>query len=158
MTGHRLVAVLGYSNGRVEDGLHPVCAARLARAVEEARPGDTILLSGWRRWRRPVSEADLMAGAWTGRTEHLLLDRTSRTTYGNALAVAAAARALSASEVVLVTSGWHRRRAAALVRAAYGRRVSLAATTEHGTLAARTRELACWTLVPFQRALAGRRR
>ena len=158
MTGRRLIAVLGYSNGRSGRGLHPVCAARLARAAEEARPGDTVLFSGWQGRQRRASEAELMARAWNGNADRLLVDRTSRTTFGNALAVAATARALSTSEVVLVTSGWHGRRAAALVRAAHGRHVSLAATDERGTIAARTRELACWVLVPFQLALAGGRR
>jgi hypothetical protein len=36
--------------------------------------------------------------------------------------------------------------------------VTLAATDERGGIGARLRELACWTLVPFQAALARRKR
>jgi len=156
----RLVAVLGYSN-RKADGLHTVCAARLARAAEEARPDDAVLLSGWARGRRPQSEAALMAQAWNGHAGRVLLDRKARSTYGNVAAAAAAASALSVREVVLVTSSWHGRRAAALLRALLrgsGRRVTLAVTGERETRAARLRELACWALVPMQAAVALRRR
>jgi threonine dehydratase len=93
-----------------------------------------------------------MAGAWRGRASRLLLDRRARTTFGNARGVAAAARSLEIDEIVLVTSGWHRRRASALSRAALrGLAVSVrdSSTDENGTLRARARELACWTLVPF---------
>jgi uncharacterized SAM-binding protein YcdF (DUF218 family) len=152
----RLVAVLGYSKGNRHE-LHPVCAARLTRASAEARPGDVVLLSGCARGRRPVSEADLMARAWTGPPARLVVDRTARSTYGNAVAAAAAARAHALDDVVLVTSGWHGRRAQALLRAALGRAVTLAATDEPGGVATRLRELACWALVPFQATLAGRK-
>jgi hypothetical protein len=153
----RLVAVLGYSNGGGNRTLHPVCAARLARAVEEAQPGDAVLFSGWRR-RGATSEAELMAGGWTGRAAEILLDTAARSTYGNVLAAAAAAREVSATEVVVVTSGWHGRRAAVLMRAAFRRPVVVAATDERGTTGARLRELACWLLVPLQIALVRRTR
>jgi uncharacterized SAM-binding protein YcdF (DUF218 family) len=65
---------------------------------------------------------------------------------------------MSASEVILVTSGWHGRRAATLMRAAYRRPVVLAATGERGTTGTRLRELVCWFLVPVQIALARRTR
>lgn len=155
----RLVAVLGYSNGGHE--LHSVCAARLARAQTEARAGDVVLLSGWARRRSPSSEADLMARAWEGAATDVLVDDAARSTYGNVVAAAAAARSLSVEEVVLVTSGWHGRRAAALLRAALrgtGPRVTLAVTAERGGVAARARELACWPLVPVQAFLAARTR
>jgi uncharacterized SAM-binding protein YcdF (DUF218 family) len=155
----RLVAVLGYSRGKADE-LHAVCAARVARAVEEARSGDAVLVSGRGRGRA-ACEAELMAEAWNGRTTPVLVDRAARTTYGNALGVAAAARSLGHREVVVVTSRWHGRRAAALVRAALresGHAVTLASTDERGTVLARLRELVCWPLVPFQVALAGRRR
>jgi uncharacterized SAM-binding protein YcdF (DUF218 family) len=160
MTQRRLVAVLGYSSGRNGE-LHAVCAARLARAEEEATPVDAVLLSGWARRRGRASEAELMAGAWSGQASRVVVDPDARSTYGNAVAVAASARRLDVSEIVLVTSGWHARRAAALVRAASGdagRKVRLAATDEPGSLARRLRELACWTVVPLQAALARRRR
>ncbi len=157
-TGTRLVAVLGYSSAYGGDELHRVAATRLARAEEEAQPGDTIFLSGWRRPRTRTSEAELMAGLWGGDTQHVLVDDASRTTYGNVRAAAAAARKLGVGEIVLVTSGWHGRRASALLEAAHGDRVVLAATDERGTAAARARELVCWLLVPVQVALARRSR
>ena len=153
----RLVAVLGYSTGGADNDLHPVCAARLARAAEETEPGDAVLFSGWRR-DGAVSEAELMARGWTGRAGHVLLDTAARTTYGNIVGAAAAARKVSAREVVVVTSGWHGRRAAALMRAAVPYSVVIASTDERGTVRARVRELACWFLVPFQIALVRRAR
>ncbi len=160
MSEPRLVAVLGYSDGSTS-GLHPVCVARLARAEQEVEPGDAVLLSGWTRRRGPASEAESMARAWNGRSARVLLDRDARSTYGNAVGTAAAARALGVREVVLVTSGWHGRRASALVRAALHRTehlVLVAATDERGTPRARLRELACWLLVPVQAAFAARKR
>jgi len=157
----RLVAVLGYSDGSTNGRLHPICAARLVRAAEEVKPGDAVLLSGWARRRRPASEAELMARAWAPPVRRLVLDRTARSTLGNAIGVARAARALGVGEVVVVTSGWHGRRASALARAALrdaAPRVRLAVTSERGTPRARLRELACWLLVPVQSALAARTR
>ncbi|MFO7573405.1 MAG: YdcF family protein [Gaiellaceae bacterium] len=159
MSATRLVAVLGYSDGSGD--LHPVCSARLARAAEIAGPTDTVLLSGWARKRDQASEAELMAHAWPGATDGLLLDRDARSTYGNVVGAGATARSLGARELVLVTSGWHARRAAALMRAAVRGtqvRVEVAPTRELGSRRARVRELACWTLVPAQALLARRRR
>ncbi len=65
-----------------------------------------------------------MAGVWDGAARQVLVDNASRTTYGNARAAAAAARKLGVREVVLVTSGWHSRRASVLLSAAHGDRVS----------------------------------
>ena len=146
----RLVAVLGYSDGHTS-ALHPVCAARLARAENEVRPEDSVLFSGWARRRTVQPEAELMARAWTSPARRLILDRNARSTVGNALGVARAARKLGAHEVVLVTSGWHGRRASVLVRAALvGSRtkVTLATTDERGTHGARIRELASLALLP----------
>lgn len=150
----RLVAVFGCSSWRGSE-LHPACALRLAYAAAEATPADAVLFSG-----RSV-ETDLMAGAWRGVSERILLDPHARSTYANALAVARSARELGVREIVLVTSGWHGRRAEALVRAAlrgFDCRVRVATTDERGSLAHRCRELLCWTLVPFQAALAARQR
>ena len=155
----RLVAVLGYS-AKDDHALHPICALRLARATRETRDGDVVLLTGARR-RGSVSEAELMARAWTGGGARLVLDRRARTTFENARAIARTARALGADEVVLVTSRWHRRRATTLVRAALrgsGVTVTTAPTAEHGSLRARARELVCWTFVPFLAAQAVRSR
>ena len=156
----RLVAVFGYSD-RSTDGLHPICAARLERARREAREDDTVLLSGWARWRKPVSEAELMSKAWSGKAARVVLDHDSHTTLGNACRTAATAREVGAREVVLVTSGWHRRRAATLLRAALrpvDARMTVASTDERGTVRSRARELLCWTLVPILAPFAARSR
>lgn len=156
----RLVAVLGYSDGRTSS-LHPICAARLERAEGEARPGDAVLLSGWARRKSASPEADLMARAWTTPAQRVILDRNARSTVGNAVGVARAAQRVGASEVVLVTSSWHGRRARALARAALFRsptKVTLATTDEPATVTARLRELACWTLLPFLAIAAARTR
>jgi uncharacterized SAM-binding protein YcdF (DUF218 family) len=151
----RLVAVLGYSNGA--GGLHPVCAERLEQAARVADPGDAVLLSGWARRRGGLSEAELMARAWRGTARRVLLDGAARSTYGNVRGAAAAARRLGVRDVVLVTSGWHARRASVLLRAALlgsGLRVRVEAASEGAPARARLRELACWPLVPVQAALA----
>ena len=161
MSEARLVAVLGYSDGATNGRLHPICAARLARAAEEVEPGDAVLLSGRTRRRGPTSEAELMARAWNGRSARVLLDRDARSTYGNALGAAAAARALGVRDVILVTSGWHGRRASALARAALRDAslcVRLAVTSERGTRRARLRELVCWAFFPVQAVCAARKR
>lgn len=156
----RLVAVLGYSDRRTHS-LHPVCAARLARAEAEVRPGDSVLLSGWARRRTAPPEADLMARAWTSPVRRVILDRDARSTVGNALGVARAAQRTGAHEVVLVTSAWHGRRAAALTRAALfatQTKVTLATTGDSATSTTWMRELACWTLVPFLAVVAAQAR
>ncbi len=157
--GVRLVAVLGYS-GSERNGLHEICSARLRRAEQESRNEDVLLLSGWARRRRTLSEAELMAGDWRGRSSSVLLDRTARSTLANAVGVARVAHTLGAPEVVLVTSSWHGRRARSLLQAALGDTpvtVTLAATDETGSARARLREVACWTVVPLQNLLAGAR-
>ena len=153
--GPRLVVVLGYSGRR--DGLHEVCAARLRVAEALTDPGDVVLLSGWSRRRRRASEAELMAEAWSGLSSEVLLDRGARTTLANAVGAARTAQEQGARKVVLVTSGWHGRRAAALLDAALaesGIGVELAVTDERGSARARLREIACWSVVPAQRRLA----
>lgn len=156
----RLIAVLGYSTRRV-DTLHPICAERLARAEAEIEPDDSVLFSGWARRRTPRSEAELMAGAWRASAREVILDRDARSTLGNALGVARAARRLGADEVVLVTSNWHARRASALVRTALlgsSTKVTVAATEGPATRALRFRELACWAIVPVLVVVAARTR
>jgi len=157
----RLVAVLGYSDGRVAAELHPVCAARVGRAAEEAAANDVVLFSGWARGGRASSEAELMAASWARETQRHIVDRGARTTLGNAIAVGRAARRIEATEVLLVTSSWHARRAAVLVRAALlgsGATLRVAATDECATPARGLRELAAWTVVPLLALVAVRTR
>ncbi len=90
-----------------------------------------------------------------------MVDRGARTTFGNAIGVARAARKLGVDEVVLVTSSWHARRASALVRAALagsGRRVRVATTDEPNTARRGVRELAAWAFVPLLALVAARTR
>ena len=156
----RLVAVLGYSDGETAD-LHPVGAARLDRAAAEVRPDDVVLFSGWARRSAPAPEADVMARLWTTPARARLVDRGARTTLGNAIGVARAARTVDADEVVLVTSSWHARRASALVRAALlgsGTRLRVASTNERVTPRRGLREVASWTIVPVLALVAARSR
>lgn len=154
----RLVAVLGYSTRR-GNGLHPICAARLEAAERTADDADAVILSGWSRRARRPSEAELMRDAWRGPDVPLLVDGDARTTVGNLRAVASAARELGATEVVLVTSAWHARRARLLARAALGPEVSLEVVTAPRSrpLHLMARELACLPPALARHAL-GRRR
>jgi len=156
----RLVAVLGYSD-RPAAELHPVCAGRLARAELEAVPGDVVLFSGWARRGLAAAEADLMASSWGSTAHARVVDRGARTTLGNAIGIGRAARWYEVDEVVLVTSRWHARRAAVLVRAALGGTrlpVRVATTDEPAPPGRDLRELVSWTLVPFLVLLAARTR
>jgi uncharacterized SAM-binding protein YcdF (DUF218 family) len=156
----RLVAVLGYSDSTTAD-LHPVGAARLARAAVEVGLDDVVLFSGFARRATSTPEADLMARMWTTPARARLVDRRARTTLGNALGVARAARRLDADEVVLVTSPWHALRAAALVRAALrgsgsAARLRVVATDERITPRRGAREAAAWAVVPVLALVAAR--
>jgi uncharacterized SAM-binding protein YcdF (DUF218 family) len=139
----RLVAVLGYSS-RPGRELHTVCARRLAHAEGLVDDSCAVLLSG---------EAELMRAAWKGPAIELLTDPTPRNTAGNAAGIAAAARKLGASEVVLVTSRWHAPRAALLLRAALrGSGIGVTTSSQPDQPGARLllRELACLAAAPFQ--------
>ena len=141
-----VIAVLGYSRRAAHTDLHPVCADRLAHAQTLASPEGTVILSG---------EADLMRAAWTGPDVVLVCDPDSRSTSDNARNVAAAARELGATEVVLVTSRWHGLRAGILVRAALrgsGIRLRLAPANGRPPPTLVARELVCLALLPFQLA------
>jgi len=119
------VAVLGYS-GRDTARLHPICASRLAFARQLAHGEQPVILSGWARRPAGRSEAELMREAWPSPRGQLVCDRTARSTADNAANVVAAADALGVSELVVVTSGWHRPRTRILFRAALrGQRVRL---------------------------------
>lgn len=154
----RVVAVLGYSTRR-GGGLHPICAARLRAAEAAAEGADAVVLSGWARRPHHPTEAELMAGAWRGPSVRLVPDGDARTTAGNARAVAAEARRLGATEVVAVTSAWHRRRARALLRAALGRdvRLDVVSPPARDGRGLRLRELACLLALPLQLAALRRR-
>jgi uncharacterized SAM-binding protein YcdF (DUF218 family) len=157
----RLVAVLGYSDVGGDVVLHPVCSARVTSAEAEAGPDDVVLFSGWARHGRAASEADLMAAAWSGATRRRIVDREARTTLGNAIAVGRAARQLGVSDVVLVTSPWHARRASVLVRASLrgtGARLHVATCAETRPPVRRLRELAAWSIVPLLAVVAARTR
>jgi uncharacterized SAM-binding protein YcdF (DUF218 family) len=156
----RLIAVCGFSDGR-GPGLHAVCERRLRRAEREAGPHDVVLLSGWARGSDARPEAELMAQSWNGSCRRLYVDGDARSTLGNVSAAAALARELDAKEVVLVTSGWHARRAGALLRTALAgsnRTVEVVTTDERPSLGTRVRETACWATVPFAALTARRRR
>jgi uncharacterized SAM-binding protein YcdF (DUF218 family) len=103
-----------------------------------------------------------MARTWSHPARARFVDRGARTTLGNALAVARAARGVGADEIVLVTSHWHARRAAALVRAALvgsGVRLRVAATAEeHATTRHVLREAGAWLFVPVLAVVAARNR
>ena len=103
----RLVAVLGYSARRGE-GIHPVCAARLAAAEATAHDADTVLLSGWSRRSGRASEASLMQAAWEARPCRCSATATRDRRSATRAAVAATAKSIGADEVVVVTSSWHR--------------------------------------------------
>ena len=140
----RLVAVLGYS-ARGDQGLHPVCAARVARAAEVASEEDTVVLTG-----RP--EAELMHAAWQGRALRVVCETDAGVTAESAAHVARLARELGADEVIVVTSWWHCRRTAFLFRRALrggGVAVStVGAPTWSGPLL--FREAAAYALLPVQ--------
>jgi uncharacterized SAM-binding protein YcdF (DUF218 family) len=155
----RLIAVCGFSDGR-ETGLHAVCERRLRLAEREAGPDDVVLLTGWARHADAAAEAELMAQSWNGSCRRLYVDGAARSTLGNVAAAAALARHVDAQEVLLVTSGWHARRAGALLRAALAgsnRTVGVVRTDERPSLGTRARETACWAAVPFARLIARRR-
>jgi len=157
--GGRVVAVLGYSNRRSQ-GLHPICVARLSRAELVAPGARAVILSGWARRTKAKPEAELMRAAWAGPEVPLVSDPDARTTVQNAANVAAAARALGADELVVVTSRWHRRRAEALVRTALGDagvRVSVEEAEGTASPALLLRELACLAALPLQRRRVRRR-
>jgi uncharacterized SAM-binding protein YcdF (DUF218 family) len=156
----RVIAVLGYS-GRDAAELHPICAGRVAYAQRLARDGERVILSGWARRPAARSEADLMREAWSSPDATFVCDRTAGTTAGNASNVAAAVTDIGATDLVVVTSRWHRPRARILFRSALrGRQVTLSVAGAPGPRApaAVAREVVCLALVPFQllRLRAGR--
>ena len=154
----RVVVVLGYADGG-RDALHPVGAARLARAAEVSTGEDVVVLSGWARVPGTRSEAELMAAAWTGAARELVVDPDARTTVGNAANALDDIRRVGAREVVVVTSRWHAGRARAAFRLLLrgrGVRVVAAFPAEPRNLRASLRELPLWLLLPGQVAVSRR--
>jgi len=151
--------VLGYSDGG-RDAIHPVCAARVARAAELSTREDVVVLSGWARVPGTRSEAELMAAAWRGTARELVVDPDARTTMGNALNALNDVRRVRASEVVVVTSRWHAPRAGAAFRLLLLRRrvrVETASPPEPRRWRPLLRELPLWLLLPAQLWHAGSR-
>ena len=148
----RVIVVLGYSDGG-RDALHPIGAARLARAAEVATGEDVVVLSGWARVSGTRSEAELMAAAWQGRARELVVDPDARTTVGNATNALNDIHRVGAREVVVVTSRWHAARAEAAFRLLlHGSGVAVTAIfpPESRNVRATLRELPLWTLLPAQ--------
>jgi len=158
VTVRRVVVVLGYSNGDDTD-LHPVCAARLARAAEVATADDVVVLSGWARVPHGVSEAELMRAAWRGSAREVVVDPDARTTVENMANALNDVLRVGAREVVVVTSSWHAPRAKTALRCLLlhtGVRVRTASPEGRSRRAA-LREIVLWPLLPFQLWAAGRR-
>jgi hypothetical protein len=148
----RVVVVLGYSDGGRGE-LHPICAARLARAAELSTPDDVVVLSGWARVPGTRSEAELMEAAWSGAAREVVVDPDARTTAGNAANALDDVRRVGAEEVVVVTSRWHAPRAKAAFRwmlRGMGVRVTGASPGEPRNVRASLRELPLWPLLPVQ--------
>lgn len=146
-----VIGVLGYSDGPSET-LHPICVVRLRQAEAIAEGARAVVLSGYAR-RGGRGEAELMRAAWTGPDVPLICDSTARSTAGNAAGIAAAARAVEADRVVVVTSGWHLLRARALVRSALrgtGIQVEGSPAAGRPTAWLAARELACLAALPVE--------
>jgi uncharacterized SAM-binding protein YcdF (DUF218 family) len=148
----RVIVVLGYSDGGRGE-LHPIGAARLARAAEVATADDVVVLSGWARVPGTRSEAALMAAAWAGDARELVVDPDARTTVGNAVNALNDIRRVGAQEVVVVTSRWHAPRAKAVFRLLLrGRHIRLRAAfpAESRNVRSSLREVPLWGLLPAQ--------
>jgi uncharacterized SAM-binding protein YcdF (DUF218 family) len=155
-SAHRLIVVLGYSDGRSNE-LHPICAARLDHAAGLVREGDAVLLSGWSRHPARLPESELMRRAWRGPAAALLSDPDARITAENAANAATHARELGAREIVVVTSSWHRARAGVLFRSLLPDvQVSVVGARTPGSPRNYVREAAAFPLVPLQVRLARR--
>ena len=156
----RVIVVLGYSDGG-RGALHPIGAARLARAAEVSTADDVVVLSGWARAPGTQSEAHLMAAAWTGSAAEVVVDPDARSTVGNAFNALNDIDRVGAREIVVVTSRWHVPRAKAAFRLLlWQHHVSVRATfpPEPANLGALVRELPLWPLLPAQLWHAQRQR
>jgi uncharacterized SAM-binding protein YcdF (DUF218 family) len=148
----RVIVVLGYSDGGAGT-IHPICAARVARAAEIATRNDVVVLSGWARLPGTRSEAHLMEAAWDGTAREVIVDPDAQTTVGNARNALNDIRRAGAPEVVVVTSRWHAARAKAAFRLLLrGTHVRVRAACPAEPFAPRPllRELPLWLLLPAQ--------
>jgi uncharacterized SAM-binding protein YcdF (DUF218 family) len=96
-----------------------------------------------------------MAAAWRGDTLAVVPETESRSTVGNARAIARYVAEVGADEVVVITSSWHQPRAALLFRAALrgsGARLRVLATERSWPLGPVLREVACFVALPIQLA------
>jgi len=153
----RVIVVLGYSDGGTGT-IHPVCAARVARAAEVATPDDVVVLSGWARVPGTRSEAHLMEAAWHGEAREVIVDPDAQTTVGNTRNALDDIRRVEAREVIVVTSRWHAARAKAAFRLLLrGSHVHVRAAypAEPFTLLPTLRELPLWLLLPAQIWMSG---
>ena len=151
------MVVLGYSDGGRGE-LHPVCAARLARAAEVTTPDDVVVLSGWARVPDTHTEAELMRAAWRGEAREVSSTR-ARTTVDNMANALNDVLRVGAREVLVVTSSWHAPRAKAALRwllRSTGIRVRPNRRPAVRRSAA-LRELPLWLLLPLQLWVAGRK-
>lgn len=156
MTVGRLVVVLGYSDRRVQ-GLHPICAARLAHAATVTQDDDVVVLSGWARVPGARPEAELMADAWTGTCRELVIDPDARHTVGNATNALDDLARTGFDTVVVVTSRWHAPRARTIFRWLFrGRGVAVVATSPQEPFDGRAwaHELPRWLVMPIQLSVA----
>ncbi len=154
MTGRptRLIVVLGFSDGD-RDELHPICAQRLAHAAQITTERDVVVFSGWARTPGTRPEAELMAEAWTGRAREVVLDPDARTTVANAANVVDDVRRAGATEVVIVTSRWHARRALTVFRwklRGLGAAIVGSSPPHGGPRRQRLGELWRWAALPLQ--------
>ena len=94
-----------------------------------------------------------MAAAWRGDNLSIVPETESRSTVGNARAIARYTEEVGADELIVITSSWHRPRAAVLLRAALrGSDVRLRVVAAERTwpLVPVLRELACLLVLPIQ--------
>ncbi len=157
LSATRVVVVLGYSDGREAD-IHPICAARLARAAEVTTRDDVVVLSGWARTPGGRSEAELMRAEWQGSAREVVVDPDARTTVENMANAVNDILRVGAREVLIVTSSWHAPRAKAALRALLlhtGIRVRSLSVPGRSSRAS-LRELALWPLLPVQLWAASR--
>ena len=111
-----------------------------------------VVLSGWARRGSAAAEAELMARAWGRPAVSVVRDSGARHTVDNAASIVSVARELGAEELVVVTSWWHRPRAAVLPDARRAPRASAPHGRRGVALVGRVllREAACLVSLPIQ--------